>query len=678
MYDPNFDVNKVAEYFKKKYGDLDTARKRFDPEAEFDLCTFEAVLRKWGVEVENVVELFGLIDLDCNGTVSMFELLLVLELPMQEAKAREEQRLKNEVIKIYEQIAKNILSKYGTVADYFAKVQLKGLGFEGQKDLSLARFGQLLRDLNIDLEATKAHRAFNDIDTNGSGTISMKELQEALNFSLVRYALADLANFLVERHGSATKPFEHVEEVLGRLPNERKMSLLMSPDTPAQLAPPAIPSNTSEPNSSSEMTWANFRGMLRRLEVIDKLKEDTAKELYDNLKPFSLDKFVQHMNTTEAELAAAEKREKEEKKKQLEHEKRAATLLNSRKRAEQDVEKWENRMKDPLVLQSAFEDVKGSEALGIENVTRNWSTCARAGRANAQLQDFMGLLEEKAQKMEIDNEVERNRLRKVCGEMEGNFEISPVSAGTPFSPLASPTSLAAGSQLSTRGGGLVPQEVKITRIERLIQAAAANDVTSIQNILALKTDPNSAGWGGVTPLMAAARHGQQVALECLIARQGDLMRTDMRGRTAVDHAYKQHAIRGWLRACGGRTGRELVAEAEKLAHRVLVAGSEAARLAKTRDRLPSAEVQRQARLLRQMSDFGMPLPSGPCVPPWPSAFSPVETESPKSAKAQESWATAMPPPVDFARFQASMPSCRGPRSIPPQPKPLPCAIPRIP
>eukprot|EP00438_Fugacium_kawagutii_P000681 Skav220022 [mRNA] locus=scaffold2981:9028:16296:+ [translate_table: standard] len=76
-YRPEADVERLARYFAQRYGGDDSlleARKALDPEVSFDLPAFEQALRKWGVKVDNAVELFAHIDVDFSGSISVEDL----------------------------------------------------------------------------------------------------------------------------------------------------------------------------------------------------------------------------------------------------------------------------------------------------------------------------------------------------------------------------------------------------------------------------------------------------------------------------------------------------------------------------------------------------------------------------------------------------------------------------
>lgn len=205
-YEPQADVDKVAHHFVERYGTLEKALKALGPEGEFDLCTFEVALKKWGIRVDSVVDFFSHVDLDWSGTISVEELFEVLKLPALELQAREAQRQKNEVTRICEELGYRIQSRFGSVSQYFAKLSAEG----GQGDLSKAKFSKLVRDLDVELEPEWLGRVFRSIDKSGSGKISMGELESALNDYLVRSIHSNLAARLMEKYGSINTVFETV------------------------------------------------------------------------------------------------------------------------------------------------------------------------------------------------------------------------------------------------------------------------------------------------------------------------------------------------------------------------------------------------------------------------------------------------------------------------------------
>lgn len=684
-YDPKNDVKAVADYFNEKYGDLGNALKNFEPDAEFDMCTFEAALKKWGVKVDNVVELFGHIDLDWSGTVSMQELFAVLELPMQEAKEREESRLRNEVNRVGEQIARSILNKFGSIHDYFEKERLKqGQGPEGAatRELSRARFAQLLRDLGLELDAKITQRVFSHIDNNNSGSVSMQELQAALNFNLGREILQELARHLKTKHGSATKPIEDLLQLnqwrLGespRLPGQSASAGTprdkptatvaeagaLAAGTPAAVPAPGSPAIFGQ-KVGDAVTEASFLALLRRLDVINLLKEEVSKALYASLRPFSFEQLINGLKAADEEDKAHQKQAAEEERRRREKAKKDARVFNSRFYAQEDLKSWEQSRSGALLGFSEelgdMADARlpaGTSALpgGLaEDATRHWAAKARAGTSKSQLKDYISLLEDRVWGLEQELDRERDKLQRDEEDFDGlrdylgNWQgqrlrlSTDVAEGSPgaLSPNSTFQQTPGSRNTPRLGFGAGPRappvskEVQVQRAERLVTAASSGDIATVQNLLSLRTDPNCAAWGGVTPLMAAAHHGRQAALEALLARQADLTLTDLHGRTALDHARRRPAVREWLRACGARGGRELAAEAEALARRVLLAGAERARLEALRARLPSEEVLHQAKLRRQLVDPDRAWQAAAAQPAWPT-WSPGPSGSVASPQA---------------------------------------------
>ncbi|CAK0909199.1 unnamed protein product [Prorocentrum cordatum] len=176
-------------------------------------------------------------------------------------------------------------------------------------------------------------------------------------------------------------------------------------------------------------------------------------------------------------------------------------------------------------------------------------------------------------------------------------DTTPASHGS-LTPGA--TMRSAASTVSGRQGAS-----KAQRAEQLVQAAASGNVQELLRCLdAAPGGPDAVGWAGVTPLMAAARHGRGAALELLLEARADVLRTDVRGRTALDHAFRRPETEEHLRAWGAFTGRELQRQATSLARRVLRIEEERRRLEAKCAKLPSKEVRE--RILARRGSMSMP------------------------------------------------------------------------
>eukprot|EP00428_Durinskia_dybowskii_P022906 CAMPEP_0170243830 /NCGR_PEP_ID=MMETSP0116_2-20130129/21692_1 /TAXON_ID=400756 /ORGANISM="Durinskia baltica, Strain CSIRO CS-38" /LENGTH=712 /DNA_ID=CAMNT_0010494687 /DNA_START=118 /DNA_END=2253 /DNA_ORIENTATION=+ len=655
------DVEKLASHFKERYETLEKAMKNIGEDVEFDVCSFEAALKKWGVKVDDVVELFGHLDADYNGTVSVDELFSVLELPVQELQQREAQRQKKEVRRHLRAAREESPFDYGSVAEYFAKVFPDG----SHADLSIARFRKFATDLGLDLEAAQLQRVFSECDEDGTGSVSLQELQRALNKYLLQAILEEVAGMLMEMHGTVQKAFDTLDAF-------RRQTSAVAVGMPMPLPPlgeasPGLEAETPK-KKGENLTEVNFMRILR--ELTHQQVDDQARQLYTYLQPISLDDFFKRLSDAEAECQAAKNKLASDRRREREQLRRAAKGFNSRHWAEACVQSWVDSRTGELLeaggasasapaalAAAAAAGLLGSESLDLrqppgvaalpgglaEDATRReWSAVARAGRSKSQLRDYISGFESRIQQQEEELDKLRVRLQKGQDEAEGlrdffgphapprtSLDGSPHSPSTPRTPfLTTPGSRPSATPKATLKGRLgVPltQNAKVLQVERLVQAAATGDVVGVQRAL-MQVDINAPAWSGATALMAAARHGRIAVLECLLARQADLAQTDMYGRSALDHARAAKygaATVEWLRSVGAQTGKELAAEAEALARRVLLAKAEEARLKSMIEELPSDEVLRQARLRRQLVQDPTPVaprPNGsaarPIWPPW--------------------------------------------------------------
>ena len=95
------------------------------------------------------------------------------------------------------------------------------------------------------------------------------------------------------------------------------------------------------------------------------------------------------------------------------------------------------------------------------------------------------------------------------------------------------------------------------------QAAFDGNIEAVTQHLAAGADVNAKGNGELTPLHEATRGGRKGIAELLIAKGADVNAKDWRGRTPLDFAKRQPEIADLLRKHGGKTKKELEAEAKK-------------------------------------------------------------------------------------------------------------------
>lgn len=158
--------------------------------------------------------------------------------------------------------------------------------------------------------------------------------------------------------------------------------------------------------------------------------------------------------------------------------------------------------------------------------------------------------------------------------------------------------------------------------ERLLQAAAHGRPTAVQRCLTSRADINAVAWSGVTALMCAARHGRLEVAQLLLESSADPVRTDMLGRTALDHARRQPAhVQEWLRGHRVLGRQEFERMVQVLGRELLVTEREWKRLEGMRESIPSEDVQRRTKLINrlgpktlsqdngQVGAFGSPYPS---------------------------------------------------------------------
>jgi len=255
-------------------------------------------------------------------------------------------------------------------------------------------------------------------------------------------------------------------------------------------------------------------------------------------------------------------------------------------------------------------------------VTRKWEIGARSGNCRNQLQDYVAALQLRIQQrqegpggiQELQNQVE-DALRN-AQEWEGlhceDDHFSPTSTDrTPGPSGAGSFGMSMARARSGMGDMYLEQTSRQQRAavkaKHLIQAAASGDVAKVQSLLRGRADLNIVGWGGSTPLMAAARHGREGVLNALLTGRADIAQTDGHGRTAVDHAQQGRAsqrsgIVSLLRGHGGMSGMELKAHVDVLARRVCEIESEWSRLNDYKGKLPSSGELAEYKALLQRTE----------------------------------------------------------------------------
>ncbi|CAE7267173.1 unnamed protein product [Symbiodinium natans] len=592
-YRPEVDVERLAQHFAQRYGSLAEARKALDPEVELKLVEFELALKKWGVKVDNVVHFFAHIDEDYSGSISVEELLNVLDSPLDEIQRREKLRQRNEVKRIFEEMARSICDKFGSIEEAFNK---HGSWLHStSSSLSLAQFGRLAKQLDIELEAAVMQRVFNEIDEDKEGSISVEELQQALSYPIVRYVVVEIASLLHQKYGGVVEAFESIGEIRPGSVSKVPPPPMQGERLPVRLAP------------HEGVSQEHFLKVLRQLKVLDNITDSAATMIWTSLQPFTMQDFVQRL-LEEHRQAEEEKQRHEEDRERREKERKRrlaeSLCLDSRQRAAKEVNSW-------------LDEVRYLEAAVARTVTARWAALARVGASKTQLRDYVsvlqGLINASTESVE--------ELKRSLG----------IESGVPGPPAASPTPFAGGStprffggsdsqQPAQSGGGTPlrplgpapsPQGASLdenmqsehrTRLaERLSQAATVGDVGAVQRILLRRADPNSVVWGGVTALMSAARHGRVQVAKLLLANSAEPARTDMLGRTALDHARSQPArLREWLRGRGVLARAELEGSAEALGRRLLELQKEWRRLEEMRNQIPSEDVIRRTNLLLRL------------------------------------------------------------------------------
>ena len=645
-YRPEGDVERLARYFAQRYGgdnSLLEARKALDPEVSFDLPAFEQALRKWGVKVDNAVELFAHIDVDFSGSISVEELLNVLSSPVEEIKRRELQRQRQEVKRIFEGLARSICEKFGSIEDAFAKHGLHG----SDSSLSLAQFGKLAKQLDIELESAVMQRGFNEIDEDRTGSISVQELQKALMYHIVGYVVVEIANFLEQKAGGIVEAFENLKEILpGSVPK------VLPPVVPGAPKPPPPRLQAGEEGVSEQ----NFLRVLRQLKVLDQTTESAITEsaalmIHSALKPFVMEDFVRRLQEEHSVASEMKQRQKEDAEKHEKDRKRrlAESLrIDSRQRAAKEIKTW-------MDMANAMEEPP--------SVTEKWAFLARSGQSKTQLRDYVSVLEGLIKSARTDIEELRRRLERegvaaqdtpgfFVGELPTYAVASPVLAQPLAPPLAQPLAPRDGakhllgpppaaSPTSIRDETML-SEHRTVMAERLLQAAASGRLSAVQRCLTSRADINSVAWSGVTALMCAARHGRIEVVQLLLESSADPVRTDMLGRTALDHARRQPAyVQEWLRGHRVLGRQEFERMVQVLGRELLVLQKEWKRLEAMRDQIPSDDVLRRAKLINRLGPKTVSQDGQAIGSPYPSPASMLSGFSPLTLGR----AVSFPPPV---------------------------------
>ena len=169
---------------------------------------------------------------------------------------------------------------------------------------------------------------------------------------------------------------------------------------------------------------------------------------------------------------------------------------------------------------------------------------------------------------ELQRQLEREGLQPVSSALSPARHLLPAAPKPSASPAASPTSL--------RPDDTMLSEHRTRLCERLLQAACVGQLPAVRRCLAGRAEIDAVAWGGVTALMCAARHGHLEVAKLLLESSADPVRSDMLGRTALDHARHQPAqVTEWLRGHGvmGRQEFErMVQAASKQRFMVILVG----------------------------------------------------------------------------------------------------------
>lgn len=610
-YQPEADVNRLATYFAQRYGSLETALKTFDLHAEFDLYAFEAALKRWGVKVQSAIDLFDHLDADFSGKVSVQELFSILETPIDDLRRREQIRVKNEAQRIFEELARHIWSKFGSIEGAFDAQKLPGVPQlrDGGSTLSQAQFSKLVKGIDVELEPRQIQTVFSQVDTDATGSISVAELQSALSYHLVRETVVGLATLLSERFGSVMKAFQSIGEVPASIALEESSAVSGLPKLGTGVLASASPADAAA--TEQEVTEQTLLRLLRQLKVNDQVPDSTAMLLYASLRPFKLGSFIRRLEQ------AFRQAEDEKRQSALDHERRErahrklikrAIKVDSKRITKEEVASWIQNV-DADLASCAYDAVSGidpSPSLRAATVTSGWSSCARVGASKLQLQDYIHALNAKLEETSAEVEDLRHGLERGGRELEllKDYIGPTASASVQSSRLGDLTPATPDSLRSSYvGRDPVQKEFRVVLAERLSQAAASGNQALVQSCLNQRAEVNSVVWGGVSPLMVAAHHGQVAVIDLLLSMRADLAKTDLRGRTAVDHARRQPDAASRLRGRGGLGSLEMAKEAEAIGQRLLKVRGDKERLEAAKAKQPSEDVMRRARLRHKASGF---------------------------------------------------------------------------
>eukprot|EP00929_Paragymnodinium_shiwhaense_P007741 TRINITY_DN111656_c0_g1_i1.p1 TRINITY_DN111656_c0_g1~~TRINITY_DN111656_c0_g1_i1.p1 ORF type:complete len:727 (+),score=142.82 TRINITY_DN111656_c0_g1_i1:89-2269(+) len=661
------DVGVLAAYFVARYGTLKEARKTLNPDVQLDQADFAKLLKGYkGLPPVDAYYLFNELDKDWSGSIDIHELFSVLESPAEELKKRREEKRLQDVDKVCHVMAKCIREKFGSIESGIAavkggtpgadEVRSTSKGPEGLLELSKAEFRRFVNGLPISEELggegvypQRLDKVWREIDTDESGSISVKELQKALQTYMVRDELASIGEMLVKEHGSVKAAFDKLQPPrptpitpaattpaaasqssgLAGLYGSQSTLAFGSPsattataasdkkaETPARGWP--SPPSASSPGSAAESTVILRHTLLHLMKDVV-VNEEVLKMMTETIDPFTVDELEKRMQAEQKKIADMRaKRQAELEKKEAERKKRArmAFCADSREAAAKVVDEWGGKAE-------ATRDKKSIQSFDPGDITRDWAAAARVGKSKAQMSDYLQQLEKRLRDRQ-------EAMEAVAQELKQASSCAPdASADELKRHLSKKFGAGAGNRPGLKRTGSMKHRSKVAQAQKVIQAAASGDVAEMVRALAACEDDavDAVAWNGLTPLMTASRHGRVAVVECLLARGADPDRTDAYGRTAVDHAYKQALTRECLRARGARTGRELTAEAEELARRILEV--EAARaffdeelqktsaLKRTQTKSPGAPLH-HAESLKGHS-FGLHQPGGaspsPLVPP---------------------------------------------------------------
>ncbi len=118
---------------------------------------------------------------------------------------------------------------------------------------------------------------------------------------------------------------------------------------------------------------------------------------------------------------------------------------------------------------------------------------------------------------------------------------APVSSAKPPSP-AEAAEVMGASRDSAKAAPREEQEIASPRVAPsaadLSNAIVARNTDMLQQLLAAGADPNGRGPAGRTPLMEAARSGQETMVRMLLRAQADRFLRDPDGLSAADHAER--------------------------------------------------------------------------------------------------------------------------------------------